>query len=98
MFYPEENLLPSANNARNGNVDTGCIRAGIAQKVDVGTTKLTGISQARHAAVVLHLQVPIGGGLDVVGHGSADEAGGDAVDADTVLAPFHGEGVAHVAN
>ena len=90
--------LPGTDNTRNRNVNTSGVRRSITEQVYVGTTQLAWVSQTRHTAVVLHLQVPVWRSLDVVGHGGAHETGRNAVHADTVLAPFHGEGVAHVAD
>lgn len=90
--------LPGTDDAGNGNVDAGGVGGRLAQQVDVGAAELLGQGQAGHAAVVLHLGVPVGRGLDVVGQGGLDEARGDAVDADAVLGPLHGESVRHVAD
>ncbi|KAJ0158058.1 hypothetical protein CTA2_12395 [Colletotrichum tanaceti] len=91
--YP---VLPSANDTGDGNVDAGGVAGAVRQEVDVGAAELLGVREAGHAAVVLHLEVPVGGLVDEVGHGGPDEARGDGVDADAVLGPLHGQRVRHV--
>jgi hypothetical protein len=98
LFILPSSALPGTNDAGNRDINTGRVRRRLAQQVHVGTAQLLGQSETGHAAVVLHLGVPVRGGLDVVGQGGLDEPGGDGVDADAVLSPLHGEGVCHVAD
>lgn len=86
------------NNAINRDIDTRRVTRSIAQQVHVGAAQLLHLGQARHAAVVLELLVPVGLLGHPVGHGRVDEARRHRVDADAVLGPLHGQRVRHVAH
>jgi hypothetical protein len=71
---------------------------GIAKKIDVRSTQLLHLSKTWNTPVILQLLLPVGLLVHPICHSGSYEARGDAVDADAVLCPFHGESVRHVTH
>jgi hypothetical protein len=67
--------LPGTHYTSDRDINTGCIARTVRQEIDVCASQLSGVCQPRHAAIVLHLQVPVGGLLDVVRHLGAHKSG-----------------------
>ena len=94
----DSSKLPPTNNTSNRHINTCCVTGSITEEIYICSSQLLGQCQSRHTSIVFHLSLPIWLLLNIVCEGSLDIAGRDTVDSDTVLCPFHSEGVGHIAN
>lgn len=88
----------TSNDTVDGYVNRRGIAGSVTEQVNVCATQLLDLGKPRHASVVLQLLLPVWLLRHPVGHRGSHEAGRDAVDANAVLCPFHGERVGHVAD
>lgn len=98
LYLSNTGFRLTSNNTIDGDIYRRCVASSVTQKINIRATQLLHLSQTRDPPVVLQLLLPVRLLVNPIRHGGSDEARGDAVDADAVLCPLHGERVGHVAH
>ena len=89
-------MILTSNNAINGNINWRGIACSIAQQVNICPTKLLNLRQPGKSPIVLQLLLPVRLLRYPVCHCGVDEAWRYTVDPDSVLRPFHCQGMCHI--